>query len=123
MLLPPRKDLALATHAVSGLSADCSYQLDFITPGISPFSARPRKHRRHKPNLRRYARGRPQMLQRLRCWVENLGFLFVLAIFAVVAIVSFLLSERHSHMLQQHAGLVIVAGGGHNGHVHALEFI
>jgi hypothetical protein len=29
------------------------------------------------------------MLQRLRCWVENLGFLFVLAIFAVVAIVSF----------------------------------
>jgi hypothetical protein len=39
--------------------------------------------------LRRKARGRPQMLQRLRCWVENLGFLFVLAIFAVVAIVSF----------------------------------
>jgi hypothetical protein len=29
------------------------------------------------------------MEQRLRCWVENLGFLFVLAIFAVVAIVSF----------------------------------
>jgi hypothetical protein len=29
------------------------------------------------------------MLQRLRCWVENLGFLFVLAIFAVVAIFSF----------------------------------
>jgi hypothetical protein len=39
--------------------------------------------------LRRKARGRPQMLQRLRCWVENLGFLFVLAIFAVVAIFSF----------------------------------
>jgi hypothetical protein len=29
------------------------------------------------------------MLQRLRCWVENLGFLFVLAIFAVVAMLSF----------------------------------
>jgi hypothetical protein len=29
------------------------------------------------------------MLQRLRCWVENFGFLFVLAIFAVVAMVSF----------------------------------
>jgi len=29
------------------------------------------------------------MLQRLRCWVLNLGFLFVLAIFAVVAILSF----------------------------------
>jgi hypothetical protein len=39
--------------------------------------------------LRRKARGRPQSEQRLRCWVENLGFLFVLAIFAVVAIVSF----------------------------------
>jgi hypothetical protein len=52
-------------------------------------SARPRKHRRQRPNLRRNARGRPQMLQRLRCWVENFGFLFVLAIFAVVAIFSF----------------------------------
>ena len=65
------------------------YQLDFITPGTSPLSARPRKHRRQSPNLRKYARGRPQTEQRLRCWVENLGFLFVLAIFAVVAIVSF----------------------------------
>ena len=65
------------------------YQELFETPGISPLSARPRKHRRQRPNLRRKARGRPQMLQRLRCWVENLGFLFVLAIFAVVAIFSF----------------------------------
>jgi hypothetical protein len=70
------------------LIADCLlllYHDDFITPGISPFKANPRKHRRQRPNLRRKARGRPQMLQRLRCWVENLGFLFVLAIFAVVA--------------------------------------
>ena len=44
---------------------------------------------RQRPNLRRYPRGRPQIEQRLRCWVENLGFLFVLAIFAVVAILSF----------------------------------
>src|SRR5580698_7249268 len=58
----------------------------FMTPGISPFSARPRKHKRQRPNLRRKARGRPQIEQRLRCWVENFGFLFVLAIFAVVAI-------------------------------------
>jgi len=41
------------------------------------------------PNLRKYARGRPQIEQRFRCWVENLGFLFVLAIFAVVAMLSF----------------------------------
>src|SRR5215469_8018992 len=29
------------------------YQDDFETPGISPFRARPRKHKRHTPNLRR----------------------------------------------------------------------
>src|SRR6202030_1554247 len=40
------------------------YQDDFETPGISPRSAKPRKHRRQRPNLRRYARGRPQILQR-----------------------------------------------------------
>src|SRR5271166_2204462 len=67
-----------------------TYQLDFITPGISPFSASPRKHRRQMPNLRRNARGRPQILQRLCCRVENLGFLFALATCDVLAIVSFL---------------------------------
>src|SRR5579859_1174683 len=73
-----------------------AYHDRFATPGISPFSASPRKHRRQRPNLRRKARGRPQMLQRLRCWVENLGFLFVLAIFAVVAIFSFYRASRPS---------------------------
>ena len=29
---------------------------------------------RHKPNLRKYARGRPQRLQRLCLRVENFGF-------------------------------------------------
>src|SRR5246127_5759402 len=57
------------------LATDDSYQDDFETPGISPLSASPRKHNRQMPNLRRYARGRPQILQRL-CWrVENFGFL------------------------------------------------
>ena len=69
-----------------------TYQLDFITPGISPFSASPRKHRRQMPNLRRNARGRPQILQRLCCRAENLGFLFALAILDVLAIVSFCFS-------------------------------
>jgi len=41
------------------------YQDDFETPGTSPRSASPRKHNRQMPNLRRYARGRPQSLQRL----------------------------------------------------------
>src|SRR5713101_9493165 len=77
-------------------AANCFlYQDDFMTPGISPLSARPRKHKRHRPNFRRKARGRPQIEQRLRCWVENLGFLFVLAIFAVVAILSFLLTTKY----------------------------
>jgi hypothetical protein len=49
------------------------YQDDFETPGISPRNAKPRKHRRHSPNLRRKARGRPQIWQRLCLRVENLG--------------------------------------------------
>src|ERR1700748_3617430 len=50
-----------------------NYQDDFATPGISPRSAKPRKHNRQTPNFRRYARGRPQILQRLCLRVENLG--------------------------------------------------
>jgi hypothetical protein len=64
------------------------YQDDFETPGISPLSASPRKHKRQMPNLRRKPRGRPQIAQRL-CWrVENFGFRASLTRFAVVAIFS-----------------------------------
>src|SRR5258708_11955153 len=62
------------------------YQLDLTTPGISPLRASERKQRRHTPNLRRNARGRPQSWQRL-CWRDlNFGFLASLTRFAVVAI-------------------------------------
>jgi hypothetical protein len=61
------------------------YQDDFDTPGISPRSASWRKHKRQMPNLRRKARGRPQILQRLCLRVENLGFLASFTRFAVVA--------------------------------------
>src|SRR5271168_3067010 len=62
-----------------------TYQLDLTTPGISPRSASWRKHKRQRPNLRRYARGRPQILQRL-CWrLENFGLRASLTLFAVVA--------------------------------------
>src|SRR5438093_1370606 len=54
------------------------YQDDFETPGISPRSANPRKHRRQMPNFRRYPRGLPHSLQRLCRRVENLGFWFLL---------------------------------------------
>src|SRR5262249_17532395 len=50
------------------------YHDDFETPGISPRSANCRKQSRQMPNLRRYARGRPQILQRLCLRVENFGF-------------------------------------------------
>src|SRR5689334_4298110 len=49
------------------------YQLDFVTPGNSPRSARSRKQIRHRPNLRIYARGRPQTLQRLCCCTLKRG--------------------------------------------------
>src|SRR5689334_2106688 len=61
------------------------YQDDFETPGISPRRAKPRKHKRQMPNLRRNARGRPQILQRLCLRLENFGFLASLTRFAVVA--------------------------------------
>src|ERR1039458_9050020 len=44
--------------------------------------------KRQSPNLRRYPRARPHILQRLCCRVENLSFFFVLAICDVLAIVS-----------------------------------
>jgi len=66
-----------------------TYQLDFTTPGISPLRASDRKQRRHTPNLRRNARGRPQIWQRL-CWRDlNFGTRASLTRFAVVAITLF----------------------------------
>src|ERR1039457_4561979 len=75
------------------------YQLAFITPGISPFRASWRKHRRQMPNFRRKARGRPHRQQRLRCRHRSLGVLAFrasssfrsFAILAVVAMFSLLL--------------------------------
>jgi hypothetical protein len=89
-----------------------NYQDDFETPGISPFNARLRKHRRHNPNLRRNARGRPQFWQRLCRREENFGlglpsarafsnffWMFAsLTLFAVVAICSF--TERKLSVLE-----------------------
>src|SRR5712691_742070 len=115
-----------------------SYQLDFVTPGISPFSASWRKHSRHSANLRRKPRGRPQRQQRFRCRQANLGFLFAarafalmaacfrsLAIFAVVAMnyLCLLLPERHSHALQERHALGVRPRRGRDGHIHALGLV
>src|SRR5271170_2849995 len=61
-----------------------NYQDDLVTPGMSPRSANWRKHSRHTPNLRMYARGRPHRWQRL-CWRdENFGLRASFTLFAVV---------------------------------------
>src|SRR5713101_5883304 len=49
------------------------HQLDFVTPGMRPSAASCRKQIRHMPNLRRKARGRPQMRQRLCNRTLNFG--------------------------------------------------
>src|SRR5216683_2977769 len=52
---------------LGGCLGDCCshHQLAFVTPGTRPSEASSRKQMRHMPNLRRNARGRPQMRQRL----------------------------------------------------------
>src|SRR6266481_6164866 len=67
-------------------SAPFAYQLDFVTPGISPCNVRSRKQIRHIWNLRMKPRARPQRLQRLRVRIAYFGFLRIAATQAVVAI-------------------------------------
>jgi hypothetical protein len=50
-----------------------SYQLDLMTPGSLPLEAMLRKQMRQTPNLRRKARGRPQIGHRVYDRTLNLG--------------------------------------------------
>jgi hypothetical protein len=52
------------------------YQLTLTTPGNCPACAIFLKQMRQIPNLRIYARARPQELQRFLFRVENFGVLF-----------------------------------------------
>jgi len=123
------------------------YQDDLETPGISPRRASPRKHKRHTPNLRRYARGRPHSLQRLCLRVENLGaaallpracsnFFSIFASLTRFAVVMQSLknyrnlnleilcsAERHAEAAQQRAGLIVVLGRGHDRDIHPFELV
>jgi hypothetical protein len=56
------------------------YQLALTTPGTSPASARSRKQIRQIPNLRKYARERPHLLQRVYPRTLNFGTRFDFAI-------------------------------------------
>src|SRR5271170_1085005 len=62
------------------------YQEALVTPGISPRRASSRKAMRLRPNLRMYARRRPERAQRLYLRVENFGVRFCLTIQVVLAI-------------------------------------
>src|SRR5262249_26137033 len=57
------------------------YQLDFVTPGIRPSSARSWKQILQRANFRKYARPRPHRLQRL-CTREEKTLRFSPAAFA-----------------------------------------
>jgi hypothetical protein len=63
-----------------------SYQLDFVTPGISPSLASFLKQRRHISYFRKKPLGLPQILQRFTFRVLYFGVLFALAIIAFLAI-------------------------------------
>ena len=69
-------------------SARLPYQLAFLTPGISPSSARLRKQIRQIPNLRYTARGRPQSPHRRSLREENFGVRSAFTIFALLAMPS-----------------------------------
>src|ERR1051325_5534519 len=77
---------------------------------------------RQSPNLRREARGRPQLLQRLRWRTANLGLRRVLATLAVVATLGSPLPahERHAELTEQEHRPLVVARGGGDGDVHPL---
>jgi hypothetical protein len=63
-----------------------SYQLDFVTPGISPSLASFLKQRRHISYFRKKPRGLPQILQRFTFRVLYFGVLCALIIIAFRAI-------------------------------------
>ncbi len=75
---------AIGSVIVTVVSPAC-YQLDLVTPGISPASASLRKSIRHNPNFRRKARGRPHSWQRLCCCTRNFGGRFDFSISAFLA--------------------------------------
>jgi hypothetical protein len=69
-------------------NAISAYQLDLVTPGISPASARFRKQRRHSWNFLKYPRERPQRRHRLCARTLNFGVRLALAFMHVLATVT-----------------------------------
>ena len=74
-----------------------------------------RKQMRQRPNLRMYARGRPQLAQRWCSCVENRDGRSDFAINDFFAIS--VLPEGHAEARQKRLALSIGAGGGHEAHL------
>src|SRR2546426_1376626 len=119
--------LAHAAHLLFGQHAHLylPHQLDFVTPGNSPISARSRKQIRHKPNIRMYPRGRPQISQRWCVRTLNLGVRrdFRMRLFFAIEYLSGRSSERHPEAAQQRAALFVRSRRGHNRDLHAAQAI
>src|SRR5690606_22863363 len=74
---------------------------------------------RQSPKSRRYARERPQRLQRLMERAANLGFLAALAIWAFVATNLSLLPERHAEEFEEATSFLVRLCRRDYGDVHA----
>src|SRR5450759_1096557 len=76
--------------SMSAMGSVCAivppYQLDLVTPGITPWCANSRRQMRHRPNLRKYPRGLPHLLQRWYARLENFAGRFAFAIIDFFAI-------------------------------------
>src|SRR2546430_11947849 len=102
-----------------------SYQLDFVTPGSSPISARSRKQMRQRPNIRMYPRGRPQISQRWCPRTLNLGVRrdLRMRLFFAIDYLSGRSAERHPEAAQQRASLFVRSRRGHDRDLHAAQAI
>ncbi len=71
------------------------YQLDFVTPGISPLFANSLKHILHNPNALINPLLLPHLKHLLTSLVENFGFFFADAICEVLAILIKRINTNH----------------------------
>src|SRR2546429_9751278 len=75
--------MRVSRSAMGSVIADIlspAYQLDFVTPGMSPLCAISRKQMRQIPNRRNTPRERPHTLQRVYARTANLGLRFAFSI-------------------------------------------
>ena len=118
------------------------HQDAFRTPGIIPNNANSRKQIRQTPKRRRYARDRPQRLQRLCACTLNFGLRFAFSIQDFFAIDNYqircvrsalalgepaallvITTERHSQLFEQRQREIVAIGARHKRDVHAVNLL